>query len=64
MSLTFLLVPISSVLALFFAWYFFQAMMKSSEGTDQMKKIALYVRQGAMAYLKQQFKIHGCHLRF
>ena len=57
MSLTFLLVPISSVLALFFAWYFFQAMMKSSEGTDQMKKIALYVRQGAMAYLKQQYKV-------
>ncbi|MDZ7762846.1 MAG: sodium/proton-translocating pyrophosphatase [Melioribacteraceae bacterium] len=32
-------------------------MMKKSEGTDQMKKIALYVREGAMAYLRQQYKI-------
>jgi K(+)-stimulated pyrophosphate-energized sodium pump len=32
-------------------------MMKESEGTDTMKKIALYVREGAMAYLKQQYKV-------
>ena len=57
MSLTFFLVPISSVLALFFAWYFFRTMMKSSEGTDTMKKIAKHVRQGAMAYLKQQYRV-------
>jgi len=31
--------------------------LKESEGTDTMKKIALYVRQGAMAYLKQQYKV-------
>ena len=31
--------------------------MKESEGTDQMKKIALYVREGAMSYLKQQYKV-------
>ncbi len=57
MSLTFFLVPISSALALFFAWYFFKTMMKSSEGTDTMKRIALYVRKGAMAYLKQQYRV-------
>ena len=57
MNLTFLLVPVSSALALFFAWYFFKTMMKSSEGTDTMKQIALYVRKGAMAYLKQQYKV-------
>ena len=34
-------------------------MMKESEGTDTMKKIALHVRKGAMAYLKQQYKIVG-----
>lgn len=50
-------VPIASVIALGFAYYFFKQMMKESEGTDTMKKIALYVRQGAMAYLKQQYKV-------
>ncbi len=46
-----------SVVALVFAWYFFKNMMKHEEGSDLMKKIALYVRQGAMAYLKQQYKV-------
>jgi K(+)-stimulated pyrophosphate-energized sodium pump len=53
----FWLVPASSVIALFFAWFFFKQMMKESEGTDTMKKIAKHVRDGAMAYLKQQYKI-------
>lgn len=57
MSTPFYLVPISSILALFFAWYFFKQMMKESEGTDLMKKIAKHVRDGAMAYLKQQYKV-------
>lgn len=53
----FYLVPISSIVALCFAWYFFRQMMKESEGTATMQKIALHVRKGAMAYLKQQYKI-------
>jgi K(+)-stimulated pyrophosphate-energized sodium pump len=53
----FWLVPASSVLALFFAWFFFKQMMKESEGTDTMKKIAKHVRDGAMAYLKQQYQV-------
>ena len=53
----FYLVPIASIVALFFAYHFFRNMMKQSEGTDQMKKIALYVREGAMSYLKQQYKV-------
>ena len=55
----FWLVPISSVLALLFAWYFYKQLMKTDEGTPQMKKIALYVRRGAMSYLRQQYKIVG-----
>ena len=47
----------ASVLALGFAYLFFKQMMKESEGTDLMKKIALHVRKGAMAYLKQQYKV-------
>ena len=57
MNSIFWMVPVSSILALFFAWFFFQQMMKESEGTDTMKKIAKHVRDGAMAYLKQQYKI-------
>jgi K(+)-stimulated pyrophosphate-energized sodium pump len=53
----FYLVPIASLVALLFAYYFFRNMMKESEGTDQMKKIAQYVREGAMSYLKQQYKV-------
>jgi K(+)-stimulated pyrophosphate-energized sodium pump len=53
----FFLVPVASIIALSFAYYFFRQMLKESEGTETMKKIALYVRKGAMAYLKQQYKV-------
>jgi K(+)-stimulated pyrophosphate-energized sodium pump len=52
-------IPVASVLALLFAWYFFKQMMKESEGTPLMEKIASHVRVGAMSYLKQQYKIVG-----
>ena len=55
----FWLVPISSVLALLFAWYFYKQLMKTDEGTPQMQKIALHVRKGAMSYLRQQYKVVG-----
>ncbi len=54
---SFYLVPFSSIVALSFAYYFFRAMMKESEGTDTMKEIAQHVRDGAMSYLKQQYKV-------
>ena len=53
----FYLVPVAAVLALLFAWIFFRQMFKESEGTPTMKEIAQYVREGAMAYLKQQYKV-------
>ena len=53
----FWIVPVASVLALVFAWFFFRQMMKESEGTETMAKIASYVREGAMSYLKQQYKV-------
>lgn len=55
--LVFWLVPFASVCALAMAWYFFRYMMKEDEGTLRMKEIAGYVRIGAMAYLKQQYKV-------
>lgn len=57
MDSLFYIVPAAAVIALFFAWYFFHQMMKVSEGTATMKEIAQYVRDGAMAYLKQQYKV-------
>ena len=51
------IVLVASVLALTFAFIFFKQMMKEDEGTDLMKKIAAHVRKGAMAYLKQQYKV-------
>ena len=55
----FWIVPASSLLALLLAWYFYRQMMKESEGTPLMEKIARHVREGAMSYLKQQYKIVG-----
>ncbi len=53
----FWLVPIASVVALSMAWFFFRSMMKSDEGTPRMCEIAGHVRRGAMAYLRQQYKV-------
>ncbi len=53
----FWLVPAASITALAAAWIFFRNMMKEDEGTVRMREIAGYVRKGAMAYLKQQYKI-------
>jgi K(+)-stimulated pyrophosphate-energized sodium pump len=53
----FYLVPAASVAALLFAFYFFKRMMKEDEGTERMKTIARYVREGAMSYLRQQYKV-------
>lgn len=53
----FWLIPTASVLALAFAGYFYKQMMRESEGSPEMQKIAAHVRKGAMSYLKQQYKI-------
>ena len=57
MNNLFYLVPAAAVIALLFAYIFFRQMMRESEGTATMKQIAQFVREGAMAYLKQQYKI-------
>ena len=53
----FWLVPIASIVALGTAWFLFRQMMAQDEGTPRMREIAQYVRTGAMAYLKQQYKM-------
>ncbi|MCA9897094.1 MAG: sodium-translocating pyrophosphatase [Anaerolineales bacterium] len=51
--------PVGAVLALAYAWYFYQQVMKESEGTPKMIEIAQAVREGAMAYLRQQYRAVG-----
>lgn len=53
----FWLIPASSVIALFFAWYFYKQLISNSEGTPRMQEIAQYVREGAMAYLRRQYRV-------
>lgn len=58
-SSLFWLAPAASVVALVFAWVFYRQMKTQSEGTPTMQQIAKHVRQGAMSYLKQQYKVVG-----
>ena len=59
LSLYFWLVPAASLVALVFALVFYKKMIKEEEGTERMIAIADHVRKGAMAYLKQQYKVVG-----
>ena len=58
-NVLFWLVPVASLLALAFACYFYYQMKKVEEGTPRMSHIASAVRNGAMSYLKQQYKVVG-----
>ena len=51
--------PVASVVALLMAFFFYRFIMKSSSGTDRMQEIAGYVREGAYAYLRRQYKVVG-----
>jgi K(+)-stimulated pyrophosphate-energized sodium pump len=53
----FWIVPVAALCALLFAWIFYRSMKRQEEGTDRMKEIAAYVREGAMAYLKRQYSV-------
>ena len=57
MNPLFYAVPVASVVALLFAAIFYHQMKKEDEGTPTMRKIAQFVREGAMAYLRQQYKV-------
>lgn len=50
-----LFAPVGSMVALLFAGYLAYTIMRQSEGTEEMKKIASAIRKGANAYLKRQY---------
>ena len=49
--------PAGSLLALLMAYVFYRSVVKRDEGTPEMVEIAEAVRQGAMAYLKRQYRV-------
>lgn len=49
--------PIAALIALGFAFYLYRQLMQLSEGTERMQEIAQAVREGAMAYLRRQYKV-------
>jgi K(+)-stimulated pyrophosphate-energized sodium pump len=51
------LVPLSSLVALGTALYFYKSVMSKEEGTQQMIDIAQAVKEGAMAYLFRQYRV-------
>lgn len=52
-----LFVGISSVAAVVFSLFLIVWILKKPEGTEKMKEVAGYIREGAASYLKQQYKI-------
>jgi K(+)-stimulated pyrophosphate-energized sodium pump len=50
------LAPFGAILALIFAFILFRNVKKQDPGNEQMQRIAGHVREGAFAYLKQQYK--------
>ncbi len=55
----FALVPVCSVAALAFALFLSLRVLRNDEGTERMKEIAAAVREGAVAYLKRQYRVSG-----
>ncbi|NCA70852.1 MAG: hypothetical protein EOM91_12225, partial [Sphingobacteriia bacterium] len=53
----FWIAPLAALLAMIFAWIFYKDMVSQDQGTERMKEIGEHVRQGSMAYLRQQYKI-------
>jgi len=52
-----IIAPVASVIGLIFAAVFYKQVMKNDEGTEKMRRIAGYVREGADAYLGRQYRV-------
>ncbi|MFA7056613.1 MAG: sodium-translocating pyrophosphatase [Candidatus Cloacimonadales bacterium] len=47
--------PFGSILALIFAYIFYKEVKRNDPGNERMQEIASYIKDGAFAYLKQQY---------
>lgn len=56
MNVLAVLAPVSAVIALIFAYGLSSWIGKMDEGTDRMREIAGYIREGAMAFLRREYK--------
>ena len=56
MNMLAIIAPVCAVVALIFAYGLSSWISKVDEGTDRMKEIAGYIREGAMAFLKREYK--------
>lgn len=52
-----LIVPIGGVVALLFATYLFFTVKKQSPGNEKMQELSNAIREGAMAFLKSEYKV-------
>ncbi len=59
MNILIWLTPIAAVVALIYVFFVARHVRKQEEGSDAVKKISAAIRKGAMAYLKQQYKVVG-----
>src|SRR4051812_4933239 len=57
MDKLFYLVPVMGLLGLFYTFWKFSWVAKQDAGTDRMKEISTYIAEGAMAFLKAEWKI-------
>jgi len=53
------LVPLMGLIALLYTFIKFNWVSKQDAGTDRMKEISTYIAEGAMAFLKAEWKILG-----
>jgi K(+)-stimulated pyrophosphate-energized sodium pump len=51
------LAPIGAIIALIFAWKFYQEVVAADQGDPEMIEIAGHVTEGAMAYLRRQYSV-------
>ncbi len=54
-----LLIPVFGVLGLIYTWYKSAWVAKQDPGTERMQRIAAAIQEGAMAFLKAEYKVLG-----
>lgn len=52
-----ILAPIGGIVALLFSWYLTNKILKHDPGNEKMQEVSNAIREGAMAYLKRQYKV-------